>query len=154
MHHKCFRPVVSASSTDSERICFLVPNKVHLWELVSHREFSYSYLSLFPVNYYSFVRIIATLVHINSFTTNLKVEPLARRAIYSSNSILSGGKKGSQHLPQSIARHSRLLLSTRPCVSHAAAFVVVVIVSSRIMGRFFPSGAATDEEAVWRWKRR
>jgi len=48
MHHKCFWPVVSASLTDSERICFLVPNKVHLWELVSHREFSYSYLSFLP----------------------------------------------------------------------------------------------------------
>lgn len=104
---------------------------------VSHNEFSYSYLSLLSVNCYSFVRIIATLVLINlQRTLQLKVMPLGAERFIPSNSISSGGKKGSQHLPRSSVWHSRLLLSTRPCVSRAVAFVVVVIVSSRVMGRF------------------
>jgi len=40
------------------------------------------------------------------------------------------------HRVASPTLRERLLLSTRPCVSRTPAFVVVVIVSSRVMGRF------------------
>lgn len=80
--------------------------------------------------------------------TDLKVEPLgAERFTRAIRSRREEGKDRSVCLNR---WHSRLLLSTRPCVSRAAAFVVVVIVSSRVMGRF----EATGEEAARRWKRR
>jgi len=126
--------------------------------LVRTRESSriFLFLSLLPpvnVNYYSFVWTIATLVHINLQRTWKSSRSPGERFIRVIRSS-SGGKKGPDRSICLNRQHSRLLLSTRPCVSHAAAFVVVVIVSSRVMGRFFPSGAATSEEAAWRWKRR
>lgn len=141
MRDKRLRYVVSASPADSERTCFLESHRTRFTceELVSHREFSYSHLSRLPVNCYSFVRIIAAPRHAGFVLIHDGLESRGRSApsdLPEQFDLGREGKKGPRHLPRSSGRHSRLLLSTRPCVSRAAAFVVVVIVSSRVMGRF------------------
>jgi len=148
VHCTCFPSIVS------ERMCFSVPNKVRLIKAVSHCEFSYyrplSPLSSFRRLLHLVARIIATPLYdrisfpvietrdCRARVAGLRIRSSKRRsrrngAVPRANNRFA---RSVFHRVASPTLRERLLLSTRPCVSRTPAFVVVVIVSSRVMGRF------------------
>jgi len=136
------------------RTCFSVPNKVRLMGAVSHREFPYYPPPLFPFSSVTLSRANNRMTpqftigsrflprddsrtpRLPRATAGLRIPSSRRRSRRNDAERSIRAKRLPSRRVASPTLGERLLLSTRPCASRTPAFVVVVIVSSRVMGRF------------------